>query len=48
MGRGYYKELNSRLEKNLWCLTDNRIAVRFEYECHDSEGRRWRSHGDEL
>ena len=26
------------LEKKLWAFTDNRIAVRFEYEWHDSKG----------
>ena len=38
------RELDYRLEKNLWCFTDNRIAVRFEYESHDAEGQWWRSH----
>jgi nuclear transport factor 2 (NTF2) superfamily protein len=42
--RKWARELDYRLQKNLWCFTDNRIAVRFEYECHDSEGRWWRSH----
>ena len=40
-------ELDYRLEKNL-SFTENRIAVRFGYECHDVEGRWWRSHGNEL
>jgi nuclear transport factor 2 (NTF2) superfamily protein len=26
----------------------NRIAVRFQYECHDDTGRWWRSYGNEL
>ena len=42
--RKWARELDYRLEKNLWCFTGNRIAVRCEYECHDSEGRWWRSH----
>jgi nuclear transport factor 2 (NTF2) superfamily protein len=46
--RKWARELDYRLEKNLWCFTDNRIAVRFEYESHDSEGQWWRSHGNEL
>ena len=46
--RKWARELDYRLEKNLWCFTDNRIAVRFEYECHDAQGRWWRSHGNEL
>ena len=27
---------------------DNRIAVRFQYECHDSAGQWFRSYGNEL
>jgi nuclear transport factor 2 (NTF2) superfamily protein len=42
------RELDYRLEKNLWCFTGNRIAVRFEYESRDAEGRWWRSHGNGL
>ena len=26
---------------------DNRIAVRFQYECHDAAGQWWRSYGNE-
>ena len=46
--RKWERELDYRLEKNLWCFTENRIAVRFEYESRDAEGRWWRSHGNEL
>jgi uncharacterized protein len=46
--RKWARELDYRLQKNLWCFTENRIAVRFEYECRDVEGRWWRSHGNEL
>ena len=42
--RKWSRELDYRLEKNLWCFTDNRIAVRFEYESHDESGQWWRSH----
>jgi uncharacterized protein len=42
--RKWARELDYRLEKNLWCFTGNRIAVRFEYESHDAEGQWWRSH----
>jgi uncharacterized protein len=42
--RKWERELDYRLEKNLWCFTGNRIAVRFEYESRDAEGRWWRSH----
>jgi nuclear transport factor 2 (NTF2) superfamily protein len=37
-----------RLKKNLWCFTENHIAVRFEYESRDAEGQWWRSHENEL
>jgi uncharacterized protein len=46
--RKWARELDYRLEKNLWCFTNNRIAVRFEYESHDESGQWWRSHGNEL
>jgi nuclear transport factor 2 (NTF2) superfamily protein len=29
-------------------LWENRIAVRFQYECHDRTGQCWRSYGNEL
>jgi nuclear transport factor 2 (NTF2) superfamily protein len=41
------RELDYRLIKELWAYAGNRIAVRFVYECHDSEGRWYRSHGNE-
>jgi uncharacterized protein len=46
--RKWARELDYRLEKNLWCFTQNRIAVRFEYESRDVDGQWWRSHGNEL
>ena len=46
--RKWERELDYRLEKNLWCFTENRIAVRFEYESHDQDDQWWRSHGNEL
>ena len=48
LARKWSRELDYRLEKNLWCFTENRIAVRFEYESRDAEGQWWRSHGNEL
>lgn len=45
--RKWAKELDYRLRKELWAVTDNRISVRFEYEWHDAEGQWWRSHGNE-
>ena len=42
------RELEYALRKNLWCFEENRIAVRFQYECHDGVGQWWRSYGNEL
>ncbi len=42
------RELDYALRKNLWCFDGNRIAVRFQYECHDRTGQWWRSYGNEL
>ena len=41
-------ELDYALRKNLWSFTDDRIAVRFQYESHDPNGQWWRSYGNEL
>jgi len=45
--RKWARELDYHLMKELWCFTDNRISVRFEYESHDETGQWWRSHGNE-
>jgi uncharacterized protein len=42
------RELDYALRKNLWGFRENRIAVRFQYECHDASGQWWRSYGNEL
>jgi nuclear transport factor 2 (NTF2) superfamily protein len=42
------RELDYRLVKALWAFTDNRIGVRFRYECHDADGQWYRSYGNEL
>jgi hypothetical protein len=42
------RELDYGLRKALWSYSEDRIAVRFQYECHDAEGRWWRSYGNEL
>jgi uncharacterized protein len=42
------RELDYALRKSLWCFDGNRIAVRYQYECHDSAGQWWRSYGNEL
>jgi nuclear transport factor 2 (NTF2) superfamily protein len=41
------KELDYRLQKELWAFTENRIAVRFEYEWHDHANSWYRSYGNE-
>lgn len=41
------KEQNYRLKKELWAFTDNRIAVRFEYEFNDESGQWFRAYGNE-
>jgi uncharacterized protein len=42
------RELDYALRKALWSFDGNRIAVRFQYECHDAEGNWYRSYGNEL
>lgn len=42
------RELDYALRKELWAFTGNRIAVRFQYECHDADGQWYRSYGNEL
>ena len=46
--RKWARELDYRLRKRLWAFTDNRIAVRFEYESRDADGQWWRSYGNEM
>jgi nuclear transport factor 2 (NTF2) superfamily protein len=43
----WQRELNYKLKKELWAFTDNRIAVRFEYEYHDVTGQWYRAYGNE-
>jgi uncharacterized protein len=42
------RELDYVLRKSLWNFEGNRIAVRFQYECHDASGQWFRSYGNEL
>ena len=46
--RKWQRELDYSLRKSLWSFHDNRIAVRFQYECHDATGQWYRSYGNEL
>ena len=48
MERKWARELDYRLRKELWTAHENRIAVHFEYECHDRTGQWFRSYGVEL
>ncbi len=42
------RERDYALRKELWAHQDDRIAVRFQYECRDEDGQWWRSYGNEL
>lgn len=42
------RECEYALRKDLWAFDGNRIAVRFQYESRDADGRWWRSYGNEL
>jgi nuclear transport factor 2 (NTF2) superfamily protein len=46
--RKWARELDYALRKELWSFEGNRIAVRFQYESHDADGRWFRSYGNEL
>jgi nuclear transport factor 2 (NTF2) superfamily protein len=41
------RELDYVLRKSLWAFTEDRIAVRFQYEWRDASGQWWRSYGNE-
>jgi len=45
--RKWAREHDYRLIKELWAYTDDRIAVRFQYEWHDESGNWFRAHGNE-
>jgi uncharacterized protein len=45
--RKWSRELDYRLIKELWAFRENRIAVRFAYECRDDSGNWFRSYGNE-
>ena len=45
--RKWAKELDYRLIKEVWAFYENRIAVRFAYECHDDLGNWLRAYGNE-
>ena len=41
------KEINYKLKKEYWAHTENRMAVRFEYEYQNEEGNWFRAYGNE-
>jgi hypothetical protein len=43
----WQREFDYKLKKELWAFTDNKIAVRFEYEYHDANGQWYRAYGNE-
>lgn len=46
--RKWDKERDYKLRKELWSFTDDRIAVRFEYEWRNTEHEWFRSYGNEM
>src|SRR3981189_2922282 len=46
--RKWQRELDYVLRKSLWGVRENRMAVRFQYECRDAAGQWYRSYGNEL
>ena len=47
LNKKWTKEIGYKLKKELWAFTENRIAVRFEYEWHNEAGQWFRSYGNE-
>ena len=47
LARKWLREHDYRLIKEVWAFRENRIAVRFAYEWHDTEGQWFRSYGNE-
>jgi uncharacterized protein len=45
--RKWQKELKYKLKKELWGFRENRMAVRFEYEYQDTNGKWFRAYGNE-
>lgn len=42
------RERECALRRDLWAFDGNRIAVRFQYECQDTDGQCRRAYGNEL
>ena len=48
LARKWARENGYKLKKEYWAHTENRIAVRFEYESYDKNGQWFRSYGNEM
>lgn len=46
--RKWNRELDYKLEKEYWTHTENRIAVRFEYEYRNEDNKWYRAYGNEM
>ena len=47
LNQKWEQEIDYKLKKEYWAHTDNRIAVRFEYEYQTKEGNWFRAYGNE-
>jgi nuclear transport factor 2 (NTF2) superfamily protein len=47
LSQKWEREKNYKLKKEYWAHTENRIAVRFEYEYQNLEGNWFRAYGNE-
>lgn len=47
LSQKWKKEKHYKLKKEYWAHTDNRIAVRFEYEYQNADGNWFRAYGNE-
>lgn len=47
LSKKWQNEFNYKLKKEYWAHCENRIAVRFEYEFKNKEGKWFRAYGNE-
>jgi nuclear transport factor 2 (NTF2) superfamily protein len=47
LGIKWKNELGYKIVNEYWAHTDNRIAIRFEYEYHNAAGQWFRAYGNE-
>jgi nuclear transport factor 2 (NTF2) superfamily protein len=48
MTKKWTRELDYKCKHEYWAHTDNRIAIRFEYEYHNAKGHWCRAYGNEC